>query len=272
MGLHLADLRDGAEDLLLDGLGDVVRLRRAEGRREASGAARSRCPRPTSSTVRLWISRTLGTQSAAARPARGSRRRPTRARRGRRRRSREGARAALLHPVGRGVALPDGGARSDADDDVGEMRAAGLADPKATELDRRVEGRDRVRAQIRARRSGDRSMSTLTFRWTSRIAATTTSTETKSAAMASPSGKPSAAARARRAPRASRRSRCRSAARSHAARRCDSAARRASETVVREASITRTSAIAAKVHQVGVDVELDDAGQPERSRRPRSRG
>ena len=105
------------------------------------------------------------------------------------------SRERVLDPVGGGMALPDGGARSDPDDDVGEVLAARLAHPEPPELDRRVERGDRRPRRVLGVDAGVRSMSTSTFRRRSRAAAATiTSAATKSAAIASPSGNPSAAA------------------------------------------------------------------------------
>jgi hypothetical protein len=43
----------------------------------------------------------------------------------------------FLDRVGRRMALPDRGARRDADDDVGELLPRGLAHPQPPQLDRR---------------------------------------------------------------------------------------------------------------------------------------
>ena len=58
--------------------------------------------------------------------------------------SRKHALHGVLHPVGRGVALPHGGAGRDADHDVGEGSAPGLAEAEPTNGDGRVEAGDRV--------------------------------------------------------------------------------------------------------------------------------
>ena len=49
----------------------------------------------------------------------------------------------LLDAVGDGMALTHGGARGDADHDVGERAAGRLAQPEPAHLDRRIERRDR---------------------------------------------------------------------------------------------------------------------------------
>ena len=85
--------------------------------------------------------------------------------------------------------LTDRRAGRDADDDVREVLAARTPEPEPAELDRRVEAAIACRA-IRASSSGERSMSTSTFRLPSRIAAATTRPETKSAAIESPAGEP----------------------------------------------------------------------------------
>ena len=149
----------------------------------------------TSSTVRLWISRTCETVERGGEDALANRGLP-----------RLGldvhddvdpgqrVMERLLDAIGCRVPLTDRRAGRDADDDVRKVLAAGAPEPQPPELDGRLESRDRLHARCRVSSSGERSMSTSTFRRASRVAAATTSAETKSAAIESPAGKPTAAA------------------------------------------------------------------------------
>ncbi len=192
----------------------------------------------TSRTLRLWISRTCETVSAAART-----------------RSRIAAVALtrldvnddvdprecvvqrLLDPIGRGVPLSDGRARRDADDDVGEVLSPSAAQPEATELDRRVESRDRPPGDSRVvlRRTVHEHVDVPAGRAGRRPRPR--APRRRARRSSHPRGSRARPRRGRRAPRASRRSRCRSGARSRAAHRCGRGERRA----VRSSCATRRS-------------------------------
>ena len=244
---------------------------RAAGRRGASGAARPRCEPSTSSTVRLWSSRTCDTVSAAASDALAKRRLSSLrldvdddVDSGKRLVQR------TLDPVGRRMPLPDGRARRDADDDVREVLAAG-----SRRRSRRSSTGGSSAAIARARRaassSGERSMRTSTLR------------------RAEPDGRDHdergheerrdrVAGReserrgdeSSRARRSFRRSRCRSGARSRAARRCRRAARRAA----RPSSARRRSRGRARSRRTSTTSARPRTRRHPRaagSRRPRSR-
>ena len=93
----------------------------------------------------------------------------------------------LLDGVRGRVALADGRARRDADDDVGEVPPRRAPHAQAAQGHARAE-RPMARRAASSSSTGAWSMSTSTFRRIRRPAATRTSTATKSAAIASPSG------------------------------------------------------------------------------------
>ena len=99
---------------------------------------------PTSSTLRLWISRTWETVSAAAR----TRSRSAPAPRGSTWTTTSIPGSALvervLHAVGGSVPLADRRTRRDADDDVREVLAPGAPQTEPAKLDGRLESRDRL--------------------------------------------------------------------------------------------------------------------------------
>ena len=79
------------------------------------------------------------------------------------------------------MALPDRGARRDADHDVRELPPGRLAHPQPAQLDGRLSAADRGQRR-RLGLGGTRSISTSTLTRISRAAASSTSTATKSAA------------------------------------------------------------------------------------------
>ena len=205
----------------------------------------------TSSTARLWISRTCETPSAAASarsrmlssPPRGSTWTTT---------STSGSRSWRAASTRSAAACPCPTAAPGAT----PMTTSAKCAPPASRTRSRRSSTGGSSAAIAARASSSasteaRSMRTPTFRPRSRAAATITSAATKSAAIESPAGKPTAAApRPTRTASVPTRSLPKwSAFACSASLRCSRAARR--ETCVREASIAMTTAIAANVHTVG---------------------
>ena len=98
----------------------------------------------TSRTLRLWISRTSETLSAAASTRSRSRLRPSRLDVHDDVDVGKPLVQGVLDPVGGGMPLPDGRAGRDADDDVGEMLSACASHPEPPQLDGRIEARDRL--------------------------------------------------------------------------------------------------------------------------------